>query len=166
MSMPTMHRATLAMLAAPLLAGCFSYIPVEVETVSPGAEVRMELTRVGFAELPELPSYTGPDLGGTFVREGEGALWVQVPVAVRQDGLVARTIDRQVAVPADQVVWIRRRKLDKARTWLSAASGVTVLALIASGFRHDGNDTPELATESLEPEAGVTFQALMALFRE
>ena len=150
--------------AALLSAGCFRYVPVESAAVPPGVEVKMELTRVGFAELPELPNYSGPGLGGTFVRRGEGQFYVNVPVAVRMDGLVTQMIDQHVAVPDREIVSIRRRTLDRPKTLLAALGGVATLYLIANGFQQGrGNDTPEIADTPVEPEAGVSFNALLSI---
>ncbi|MSR21902.1 MAG: hypothetical protein EXR91_13200, partial [Gemmatimonadetes bacterium] len=59
---------SVSLIAALLSSGCFTYVPAELETLAPESEARLELTRVGFAQLPEIPNHPGPDLVGTVVR--------------------------------------------------------------------------------------------------
>ena len=136
------------------LGGCFHYVPVEPTTPPVGNDVRVELTRVGFAELPEIPTYSGPDLTGIIVSAEAGGLLLRVPVPVRVDGMLRDMIDQDVRIPAGSIVQIERRELDRARTYLSVAGGVATLAGVFLGFKAGGNDTPEIPQQPGEEEAG------------
>ena len=136
------------------LTGCFHYIPVESTAPPIGNDVLVELTRVGFAELPELPSYPGPDLAGVIVRAEAGGLLLRVPVPVRVDGLVRETIERDVTIPSRSIVQIQRRELDRGRTAMFVAGGVGTLVGIFLGFKAGGNETPEIPQQPGEEEAG------------
>ena len=136
------------------LTGCFHYVPVEPTAPPVGNDVRVELTRVGFAELPEMPSYPGPDLTGVLVRAEAGGLLLRVPVPVRVDGMLRETIDQDVTIPSRSIVQIERREFDRTRTGLSVAGGVATLLGVFLGFKAGGNDTPEIPQPPGEEEAG------------
>jgi hypothetical protein len=136
------------------LGGCFRYVPVEQTAPPIGNDVRVELTRVGFAELPEIPSYPGPELTGIIVRAETDGLLLRVPVPVRVDGMVREMIDQDVAIPSRSIVAIERRELDRTRTGMSVAAGLATLGAVFLGFKAGGNDTPEIPTPPGEEEAG------------
>jgi hypothetical protein len=85
-------------------SACFRYLPVEMGGLPPGNEVRLELSRVGFAQLPELPNVAGPELNGTLVRWEPDGLFLRVPVSVRLNGLVTQTVQQELAIPAQSIV--------------------------------------------------------------
>ena len=145
--------------AALALAGCFHYVPVEQAALPVGGDLRIELTRVGFAELPEIPSYPGPDLDGTLVSAERDGLRLRVPVPIRVDGMVRGTVAQDVTIPSRSIVQIRARRLDRTRTALSVGAGVATLAAIFLGFQAGGNDTPEIPNQPPEEEAGAGLRA-------
>ena len=141
-----------------LLSGCFRYVPVQLDAAPPGNEVRVELTRVGFAELPELPNNTGPDLNGTLLRVDSDRLFLRVPVHVRLDGLVTQTVQQELAIPAREVVQLERRELSRMRTGLSIGGGLATLGVIFLSFKAS-DENPEIQPKTPEEEAGVGFGA-------
>lgn len=142
---------------APLfLSGCFSYVPADVGSLPVGDDVRLELTRVAFAELPELPDNSGPDLNGTLVRRDADRLFVRVPVNVRMGGFVTQTVHQELTIPSQGVVQSERRVLSRTRTGLTVAGGVAALAVIFVSFK-DSDESPELPERTPEEEAGVGF---------
>ena len=153
-----MRRRTLAVTAVALLSGCFRYVPAEVGTLPPGNQVRLELTRVAFAELPELPDNSGPDLSGTLVRMDDERLFVRVPINVRMGGLVTQTVQQELAIPASGIVQLERRELSRKRTGLAVAGGLATLGVIFLSFR-ESDENPELPERPPEEEAGVGFIA-------
>jgi hypothetical protein len=140
-----------------IASSCFRYVPAELGTLPPGDEVRIELTRVGFAQLPELPNLSGPDLNGTLVRSEPDRLFLRVPVNVRLDGLVTQTVQQELAIPAGDIVQMEHRVLSRGRTALSVGGGLVTLGVIFLSFRDGGDDTPELPERPREEEAGVGF---------
>jgi hypothetical protein len=139
-------------------SGCFRYVPAELGTLPAGNEVRLELTRVGFAQLPELPNVAGPDLNGTLVRVEPDRLFLRVPVNVRLDGLVTQTVQQELAIPAGDIVQMEHRVLSRGRTALSVGAGLATLGVIFLSFHDGGDDTPELPNRPPEEEAGVGFR--------
>jgi hypothetical protein len=130
---------------------------VELGALPPGEEVRIELTRVGFAQLPELPNQAGPDLDGTIVRRDQSRLFLRVPVNVRLDGIVTQTVQQELAIPTTDIVLMERRVLSRTRTGLSIGSGLATLGVIFLSFRDSGDENPELPERRPEEEAGVGF---------
>src|SRR5687767_427701 len=86
-------------MATGTLSGCFRYVPAELGALPAGQDVRLELTRVGFAQLPEIPNATGPDLSGKLTRQDANRLFVSVPVNVRMGGIVTQTVQQEVSIP-------------------------------------------------------------------
>jgi hypothetical protein len=138
------------------LSGCFSYVPVELSTLPPGDQVRVELTRVGFAQLPELPNNAGPNLNGTLLQFDSDRLFLRVPVNVRLDGLVTQTVQQDLAIPVGEIEQLERRVLSRSRTAMSIGGGLATLGVIFLSFKAT-NENPELPPKVPEEEAGVGF---------
>ena len=92
---------------AVLCSGCFSYIPTELGTLQEGRQVRVQMTRQGFAALPEIPHQSGPRLAGTLVSRSDDQLRLLVTVAV--DGQ-NKSLGQQLVIPASDVVRYERRE--------------------------------------------------------
>jgi len=128
--------------ALPLLSACFTYVPAELETVPPGDEVRVYLTRRALAELPEEFAPGGSYVAGSFAGQGEDSLRVRVPVSARQPGFLSMDLRQEVHVPASEVLQIERRQFSYSRTALlvaGAAGGATaIIAFITSSLGEGG----------------------------
>jgi hypothetical protein len=138
--------------AALLLPGCFSYRTAELATVSEGSHVRVHMTRVGFASLPEIPNQSGPRLVGTLAgRNGEDVL-LRVPIG--EDALDG-TIAQQVSIPTGAIVAVERRQLSRTRTAIAIAGGVATAVALYLGFEK-GKPFQAENPEEPEEEAGMT----------
>jgi hypothetical protein len=137
-----------------LLSGCFSYVPGELGNLSPEGDVRLELTRVGFAQLPEIPFQPGPDLAGRVVRQEQSQLWLRVPVAIRADGMVTGTIHQEVVIPAAEIVRIERRVFSRRRTGVVALAGVGALIGTIAAFGSGGPPVGQEPEKPIDEEAG------------
>ena len=140
--------------SALLCAGCFAYVPAELASVPPGDEVRVELTRVGFARLPEIPNNSGPDLSGVLVGNGGDRLLLRVPVAIRRDGLLTNTVEQEVAIPTADIVRVERREFSRRRTAVAAAGALASLAGLWAAFGDEGPPSGEQPDEPEDGEAG------------
>lgn len=105
-------------------AGCYSYRPIERAALVPGTDVRVEMTRVGFASLPQIPNQPGPALAGKVVSSQTETMLLRVPVLIRRDGQVAGTVEQDLTIPFEQMLGLERRALDRVRT------GIAVLGLV------------------------------------
>jgi hypothetical protein len=145
-----------------LSSGCFSYVPGDLRNISPEHEVRLELTRVGFAQLPEIPNHPGPDLSGMVVRQEASQLWLRVPVAIRADGMVTGTVQQDVVIPQGDILKIEQRVFSKRRTAVVAAGGVGVLVGLIAAFGSGGPPVGEEPPKPIDEEAGSGSRAVVA----
>ncbi len=140
------------MLASALLAaGCYRYVPVELETVPAGEGVRMYLTRTGMAAITELPMEAGPIVTGTLVSQDNGDVLLRVPIATRQQGFHIRSIGQDVRIPTGDIIQVERRQLDRLGTGLLIGGTGAVAALVMtlildsrSDVVNDDSPVPEL----------------------
>jgi hypothetical protein len=132
-------------LAAALVgSGCFSYVPAPLDTVPPGGEVRVHLTRDGVAaDLARVAGEESPSVDGTLVRGDRDQLVVRVPVAVQATGILTRSLGQDVTIPATRITQLERRQLNRPRSVLAAAAGGAALAAVLFSFGQ-GVPDPEL----------------------
>ena len=151
---PRRGRVLGAALVALLGSGCFSYVPGDFASIAPNRDVRLELTRVGFAQLPEIPNRPGPDLSGRVVRKDPDQLFLRVPVAIRADGLVTGTIQQEVVVPAAEIVRVESRVFSRRRTAVVALGGVGALIATAMAFGAGGPPVGQEPEPPIDEEVG------------
>ena len=127
--------------AALVCSGCFGYVPAPLDTVPPGDEVRVHLTREGVAaELARVAGEESPSVDGTLVRGDRDQLVLRVPVTVQATGIMTRSLGQDVTIPAARITQLERRQLNRPRTTLAAAGGGALLAAILFSF---GQGTPD-----------------------
>lgn len=151
----SMASATALLLCLP---GCFSYVPATLETVPPGEEVRLLVTRQGGFQLSEFTSIdpSSPLVRGRLVaREGAEVL-LNVPVTQRREGFHTIQLNQVVRVPVGEIVGIELRQFDGLETGLlvvgGAAVGVGVIRMIMEAFGGVGLEEP-----ADPPEFGVSL---------
>ena len=131
---------------APLLSGCFVYVPADPATVPPGDDVRLFVSRVGMAQLPVELVGNGTYLIGRFDGRIADSLRVRVPVAARQVGFMTQDLRQEVRVPTGEVVQFERRELSRGRTALLVAGtvggGAAIAALISGSLTGGGDPGP------------------------
>lgn len=111
--------------AAPLLAGCFAYVPADPGTIPAGQEVRVLLERGTEIELPDGVPPESEVLRGRLVRREDDRLTLRVPVGERRPGYSVE-LGQDVRIPTAQVLQIQRRELDLGRSALLVAGGAAV----------------------------------------
>jgi hypothetical protein len=164
----TIRRASI--LAAFLSSGCFTYVPAELETLAPEGEARLELTRTGFAQLPEIPNHPGPDIAGTVVRRDGAQLLFRVPVNIRSNGMVTGTIEQDLTIPAADILRIERREFSRRRTAVVVLGGIGALIGVSQAFGTGGPPVGEDPGKPIDEEAGsgaglVSFPLLSLFLR-
>ena len=118
-----------------LSSGCFTYIPVEIDAVPPGEDVRVLISREAMSRLREtddqgLPGAGVPMVRGRMVRHDPTGIAIRIPIANRQVGFLQAPIDRQVSIPSDGVVQIELREFHKGRTGLAIGTAVALVASV------------------------------------
>jgi hypothetical protein len=147
--------------AAVLLGGCFSYRTVELVTVPEGEDVRLELTRRAVSTLPEIPKQSGSTLTGTLVRKDDEQIRVRVPIAVRQDGLLTRSLEQEVRIAAGDIVHIERREFNRVRTGVAVLSGAAAVAVLVGSFLASRPPDPAVPSEE-EEGSGIRLLRFLA----
>lgn len=129
-------------------AGCFSYVPAELETTPPGQGVRVLVTRQGAAELAQISDVVGsaPILDGTVVGVEGRELLLLVPVAQRQVGFMTTNLNQTIRIPTSEIVSFERREFDKFGTAFvlgGVVGAVTAIVVFIVKPRGAGNSDPE-----------------------
>lgn len=151
----------LVVVAAAAQAGCFTYAPAELDTVSPSSLTRLYLTAAGAERLEALDVDLMED-GGRSLRgyvEGiqGGEVRVRVPVGTRQDGPRTAQISQMVVLPLEEVRSVEERHVNRGRTVLMAVAVAAVgtgvaLAILSDALRQRGDrPSPVDPNESLLP---------------
>ena len=126
----TIVKAAVATLGV-LLSGCFSYKAAEPASLPQGGQVRVHLTRQGFAALPETTDLSRPRISGTLVSRDNDHVRVRVPLAFAAPGADAA---RDYVVPARDILVVEVRELSRMRTGLAVASGIAAAAAFYIAF--------------------------------
>jgi hypothetical protein len=112
------------------LTGCYVYVPAEVQTVPPGENVRLRVSRGALAELEEVVPGGEPVVRGTLVRRERDRLFVRIPVATRQQGFMSQPITQDVGIAAAEILEFELRRKSNGRTALFVAGTGAVAALV------------------------------------
>jgi hypothetical protein len=114
-----------------MLAGCYSYAPIEPATTRPGMDVRARITGAMADQLQPLLGSTNRLLTGKVLLSSPDTLLVEVPTILRAEvGSSIQTLHQRVAIPRTGLVEMESRKLDRARTYALTAAGT----LLVGGF--------------------------------
>jgi hypothetical protein len=145
-----LHHGVVLAVSIPLLSACFTYVPVELEAIPAGGDVRVYLSRTGIAGLPEEIRSNGSYVAGSLVGRETQNLTVRVAVADQAESVLYVPLRQDVLIPTQDVVELRRRQLDGMRTGLlvaaSAGAAAAIMASImdASGSDRRQEEIPEL----------------------
>ena len=96
------------------------------------------------------------------MRNESGRLLLRVPVAIRQDGMVAGTVEQDVVIPAADVVRVERREFSRRRTSLVVLAGIGVLVGVIEAFGSGGPPVGQDPPDPIDEEAGSGATALRA----
>ena len=155
------RRFVALVISIPLLPACFSYVPADLDAIPPGGAVRVYLSRAGVAQLPEEVRSSGSYVAGSLVSREPQNLVVRVPVSGQPQSVRDIRLRQDVIIPAQDVVELRRRQLDRTRTGLlvavSAGAAAAIVATImdASGSERGPVEIPEL---TLVPWFAIRFR--------
>jgi hypothetical protein len=124
-----MMRAVSVIAPSLLLAGCFSYIPIEPGEVEPGVSVRARVSPAASARIaPLLGASDARRLDGMMVSQSPDTLIVEVPTVIVDTREFGRTPNQRVSIPRTDLLELEVRRLDKMRTAGVVAGAATILA--------------------------------------
>ena len=144
----------LATAPALILSGCFSYIPADLGSVSPGEEIRLRLATQGGSDLATISGGGGASVAGRLVGTDAAAIRLRVPVGLMVEGSTTRSLGQDVVIPRSQISDVERRELSRPRTVGVVVGGVA--ALLAAVFAYGQIlDNPEIPPVVLPDEIRV-----------
>lgn len=125
-------RLLLCPLIAAFASGCYSYVPTRLETIDPGASVRLQITAVAVDRLEPMRFTNSPAVEGTIVGKNEQGLDIDAIIrTVDAMGITAMHTQR-LSMALDDVQSISYRRLDRVRT--GAAVGGLAFVLGAAVY--------------------------------
>jgi len=135
-------RASIALAALCLTAGCYNYSPLTTATPAPGSYVAITLTDVGSQELAR---YLGPNVfvvRGRYVGEKDQGVLVSVASVELVRGDEVPWAGEQVTLPTSAIAAVQVRQFAKGRSVLLAGVGITGLVATTAAFALNGGGTP------------------------
>ena len=150
----------LALLTPVLLAGCYSYAPIQPSLVQPGTGVRARVSPTAAEQIaPLLGTTDARVLVGTLVDNRSGTMIVEVPRMTQSGGGgAAQSLNQRISIAPGQLVELETRRLDRKRTAIvvgavAIVSGSATIAALKGG--------PGLE----RPPGGGTTDAKIPVFR-
>lgn len=134
----TLGKWIFPIVAAAIMAGCYSYVPADFDTVPEGVEISVQLTPAGVGRMAELEDLYGNDVTvrgrmveGTIVRRDQDALVLYVPVSFRREGPHIIPLNQEVRIRAQEIVELGSRTMDGVRTGVALAAASAALVGLA-----------------------------------
>ena len=130
-----MRRTAILLLTMPLVGGCFTYTPVDLQSVVSDMSVRVHVTEEGAARLPTGSDRDAP-IEGTVIQAD------RTRVSVLPE--LGSAITDPVSFSVGDIESVERRELSQQRTWLTLGAGVAVgigILLRIQGEPGSGNGT-------------------------
>lgn len=146
--MKTRHmRQTGAALAAlaPLLAGCYRYLPVRPDEVPVGTSVRAHLSDAAASRMEAALPIANRSIEGKVLQRGANELFLSVSVRDRQT-LTDRALLQRVSIPQTEIVALELKEIDQVKTGALVAgvgAGVTALLIKALSGRTENTSRPD-----------------------
>jgi hypothetical protein len=115
-------------LAAPM-AGCYKYVPVELESVPLGTSVRAHLNSEGQASLAERALMKKETLQGTLVQRDNGTVYFDVRSSSGSSQLGSNLdLHQRIDVPAEHIIRVDERRIDGLKTGVTVG-GIAALSI-------------------------------------
>jgi hypothetical protein len=110
-----------------MLSGCYSFVPVELESLSEGETVVARVSREDAARFGEVLGRTDQIVEGTVLESTSAGILLDVEVATRQVGFRFEPLGQRVRLNRTEIQELNRREVDRWRTTtLVTAIGVAV----------------------------------------
>ncbi|MFL5612057.1 MAG: hypothetical protein ACJ796_00145 [Gemmatimonadaceae bacterium] len=149
--MTRIRRFSFVLVATPIFAGCYAYVPTSNTRPVTGAEVQLALTDSG--TLAMIP-FVGPSVGqvsGRFIGDSVGSYLLSVTRTARRDGAETDWRGERIAVSRALVSEVSIRRFSPGRTILFSALTGGALVAIVEAFAGGGGATTPGATPTGPP---------------
>jgi hypothetical protein len=139
------------LVAAPLCAGCYAYVPTSSTRPVTGADVQLALTDSGTVAMTP---FVGPSVGlvsGRVVGDSAGSYLLSMTRSARRDGIETDWRGERIAVSRALVADVSTRRFSPGRTILFSALTGGALVAIVEAFAGGGGATTPGATPTGPP---------------
>ena len=136
----------LALCAPVLLAGCYTYAPIQASSLQPGMGVRARISAAAAEQVaPLLGVSDARILTGKLIDNASGTMIVEVPTMVpARAGASAQSLSQRISITPGQLVELESRQLDRGKTAIVVGAVVVIggSAAIAAFKGGPGLDRP------------------------
>lgn len=129
----TRRRSIAALLIAGMAnAACYRYALISPVAAAPNDEVRIRISEDAAARLSkELGAYV-TELDGQFAPQGADSISIAIPIERAYHGMTVGTTSQVLYLGRSEVLEVRKRQFDRARTILVSAGAVVGFGLLAA----------------------------------
>jgi hypothetical protein len=127
--------------------GCYSYAPVELEQVTPGAQARARVSPQEAARLSESLGRQDRLIEGQVIETGSDRLLLAVPMTTGSVGLAPRQFHQRIELTRSGMLELEERKFSPLKTGLvigaaAILAGAATAAAFAALDAGDGDSKP------------------------
>lgn len=135
-------RPALLVGAVGLLAGCYTYVPINAETATPPLRVRAFLSPEAADRVAPVMGGVQSSLDGRLVETSGRSFYLEVTSAQVQQGMRTETLSQRLLFAPEDIVSLQRRELDRTRTYLMVGAGAAAVgALIYAAISGEAGGT-------------------------
>ncbi len=139
---PLPPRVALLVCALIGLPGCYRYVPVQLDAVPTGAEVRGRLAPEASTSLEGVVASNGRVVEGRLLERDAQQVLLFIPAARTQTGYQVETLRQAVAIPRNQLLEVELKQLDRTRTYgIAALTGAVVAAVVVRAISGGGGSS-------------------------
>lgn len=156
-----------ALLIAAANAACYRYVPISLGTAGSNDEVRVRITENAAARLSKDLGAFVTEVDGQFAPQGRDSVSVAVPIDRAYHGMTVGTTTQLLFLGRSEVVEVRKRQFDRARTILVTAGTVVGFGLLAAAVvqladpnpnSEDGPPAPPPSPSRIPRSHGLTIR--------
>ena len=129
--------------------GCYSYTPTSFETLPPGENVRLYVSRRVMLDLDSIIPMTDPSLRGKVVGRQGDQLVLRIPSGSRQIGFHSEAFDQEIPIPVSEITQAERRQFNRMATgaFIAGAAGAAAVVLFVIMDAYGEPDFPDGCTD-------------------
>lgn len=115
-------------------AGCYSYVPISLQSAASKQDVRLRLTENAAARLAKDLGTFSTLVDGQLAGEGPDSVSLGVPIDRTYRGTTVGTTTQTLFLARSEIVEVRRREFSRSRTVLASAGIVVGFGVLAAGI--------------------------------
>lgn len=131
------------LIAASTGGACYRYVPISPTTVAPNDEVRIHVTDDAAARLSKDLGAFVTEIDGRFAPQAHDSVSIAIPIERQYHGMTVGTTSQVLYLGRSEVVDVRKREFDRARTIVVSAGAVVGFGLLAAGIVQLADPNPD-----------------------